>query len=124
MNITGQMIADLREDKGYKQKEFAHLLNVSPGCLSKYETGRSEPSLEMLVKMADLLGTSVDYLLGRNALRMNYNELKKIYAKNVTGFDVLNDMLSLDVSHRKQLVELLVSLKCHSDFIKISSKMK
>ena len=75
--IVGEMIRDLREDRNYTQKEFAQMLNITPGCLSKYETGRSQPSLQLLIQIADKLDVSIDYLIGRDGCKVEYNALKK-----------------------------------------------
>ena len=122
--ILGQMISKLREDKNYTQKELAKQLNITAGCLSKYETGRSEPPLSIVVQIADLFEVSVDYLLGRNTIKLNYTELKKEYSKAVTGFDMINDMLSLDAQHRKRLAEQLEIIKFHNDSYRLYKNTK
>lgn len=55
-----------RIESGYTQKSLAMLLNISQQCYSDYENERTEPDLTTLSKIADLLKTSVDYLLGRS----------------------------------------------------------
>lgn len=57
-------IADLRADKNYKQKEIAALLNVHPEVYRRYEKGLREIPVWALVKLADIYGTSTDYILG------------------------------------------------------------
>lgn len=54
-----------RIESGHTQKSLAILLNISQQCYSDYENERTEPDLTTLAKIADLLNTSVDYLLGR-----------------------------------------------------------
>ena len=44
-------------------------LNVSQETISGYEIGKAVPPAEMLVKLADTLDTSVDYILGRTNLK-------------------------------------------------------
>ena len=48
------------------QQQMADLLSVSLNAYQKYEQGERSPSLDTLVKIADILNTSVDYLLGRD----------------------------------------------------------
>ena len=55
----------LREDRDYKQKDIAKVLNVSQNTYSQYETGVISLTAEILVKLADFYGVSVDYLLDR-----------------------------------------------------------
>lgn len=47
------------------QREVAKRLGISQPSYIRYENGTAEPSLENLVKLADLFDVSVDYLLGR-----------------------------------------------------------
>lgn len=55
----------LRLQSGFTQKQMAELLNLSTNGYQNYELGTREPSLQILCKIADILGVSVDYLLGR-----------------------------------------------------------
>lgn len=58
-------IKDIRARKGLTQAEVASALGVSSVVYSRYETGSRQPSIDMLVQMADIFGVTVDYLLGR-----------------------------------------------------------
>lgn len=58
-------IRDLREDKDLSQKELAKILGMSQTGYSKYETGENDIPTVILIKLADLYNTSVDYILGR-----------------------------------------------------------
>ncbi len=55
----------IREDRDIKQKEIAAHLNVSQNTYSQYETGVISLTAEVLVKLADYYGVSIDYLLDR-----------------------------------------------------------
>lgn len=57
-------IKDLREDKDIKQVEIAKKLNISQTNYSKYELGKINIPIETLIKIAIILDTSIDYLLG------------------------------------------------------------
>lgn len=55
----------VREDRDIKQKDIAKILNVSQNTYSQYETGVISLTAEVLIKLADYYGVSVDYLLDR-----------------------------------------------------------
>ena len=55
----------IREDRDIKQKDIAKILNVSQNTYSQYETGTISLTADVLVKLADYYGVSVDYLLDR-----------------------------------------------------------
>ena len=55
----------IRELRGFdlQQADFARELGVSQSQLSKYERGETEPPLEVLVKLAERFGRSLDWLI-------------------------------------------------------------
>lgn len=55
----------IREDRDIKQREIAKLLNVSQNTYSQYETGVISLTAEVLIKLSDYYGVSIDYLLDR-----------------------------------------------------------
>jgi transcriptional regulator with XRE-family HTH domain len=61
----GKRLKSLREDKGLAQSELARLADVSPSLINLMESGQRSPSLATLQDLADALGTSIDYLVGR-----------------------------------------------------------
>jgi len=65
MKTTGLRIKRLRERKGWTQLELAATLNINNSVLSRIESGTRPVDDELLVRLADLFGTSTDYLLGR-----------------------------------------------------------
>jgi transcriptional regulator with XRE-family HTH domain len=63
-NITiGRRIASRRHLLGKEQTWLAQQLGVSARHVSRLETDRSRPSLDMAVKLADTLRTSLDWLI-------------------------------------------------------------
>ena len=58
-------LRSIREDNDIKQNDNATFLNVSQNTYSQYETGVISLTAEILVKLADYYGVSVDYLLDR-----------------------------------------------------------
>ena len=70
-------IRDLREDADWNQTRVADYLGMSQTGYSKYETGENDIPTEVLMKLADLYDTSVDYLLGRTNERKPYPKVKK-----------------------------------------------
>lgn len=59
----GERIKALRTGKGLSQEEVAERLGVSPQSVSKWEHGRNNPELSVLLPLARLLGVSADELL-------------------------------------------------------------
>ena len=58
-------IRNLREDNDKKQIELAQYLNVKQTTYSKYELGKINVPIEVIIKLADYYDVTTDYLLGR-----------------------------------------------------------
>ncbi|MBQ9148673.1 MAG: helix-turn-helix transcriptional regulator [Oscillospiraceae bacterium] len=59
-----QRIRDLREDRDLKQRQLAEYLNCSQQVYSNYELGQRDIPTDILIRLSDFYGVSVDYLLG------------------------------------------------------------
>ena len=66
-------IRDLREDKDLTQTQIAEYLNCSQRIYSNYERGDVDIPTQILIKLAKLHDTSVDYLLGITDERKPYS---------------------------------------------------
>ena len=56
---------ELRIKRNITQVDLAKQIDVKQETISAYESGKAYPSADSLVKIADYLNTSTDYLLGR-----------------------------------------------------------
>lgn len=71
-NAIGRNIANLRKENGWKQSQLASKVKERLGktattTISFYEQGRREPNADTLIALADVLGTTTDYLVGRTS---------------------------------------------------------
>ena len=58
------MLRAMREDHDWNQTELAQKLGMSQTGYSKYETGENDVPTAILIQLAEIYQTSVDYLLG------------------------------------------------------------
>lgn len=65
-------IRNLREDNDKTQKELAEYLNIKQTTYSKYELGKINIPIEMLIKLADFYDVSLDYLTGRDSRKTEH----------------------------------------------------
>lgn len=70
-------IRSLREDSNLTQVKIAKLLGMSQTGYSKYETGENDIPTAILIALAKLYNTSVDYLLGLTDVREAYPKARK-----------------------------------------------
>ena len=54
----------MREDRDLKQRQLAEFLNCSQQVYSNYELGQRDIPTDVLIRLSEFYGVSVDYLLG------------------------------------------------------------
>lgn len=92
-------LRNLRRSKGLSQDELAIKLNVVRQTVSKWEKGLSVPDSEMLIRLAEELGTTVGVLLGEAVESEESPELKAIAAK----LEVLNEQFAKRNEKRRKI---------------------
>ena len=63
MESIGKRICALRKAKGMKQEELAQRLDISGQAVSKWENDQTYPDISMLPRLAEIFGTTTDYIL-------------------------------------------------------------
>lgn len=63
--ILAQRLKACRKEKGLTQGQVAIYCDITEKAYQNYELMTREPKLEILVRIADLYGVSLDYLTGR-----------------------------------------------------------
>ena len=59
---------------GFTQQEIADILNLNRTTYTKYETGVSEPSFEILKKIVAVYGVDVNAILGQEEFEKNLHD--------------------------------------------------
>lgn len=62
--IFGEILSELRKDRGMTQQDLANQLSVSVHTISSYERNLILPSDEIKIQIAKLFNVSLDYLFG------------------------------------------------------------
>jgi len=60
----GIKLRELREDRGLSQIEIAKEFNVNQKTISNYETGKREPSFELVERFCKFFNVKAGYFLG------------------------------------------------------------
>lgn len=98
----GKRFKQYREKAELTQKEAAKLIGIKDYQLANYETNRSQPSLEILVKMSKAYLVSIDNLLGNNMLR---NKYEKEHADDSKEFVDINKVIEILKQYDDQINE-------------------
>lgn len=66
MSYFSERLKITRQEKKITQKYLADYLNIQERAYQNYEYGNREPNIDSLIKIADCLNVSIDYLVGRS----------------------------------------------------------
>jgi putative transcriptional regulator len=97
--MLSENIKNLRKAKGLSQDELAIKLNVVRQTVSKWEKGLSVPDCEMLINLAEALGTSVNVLLDETVHPEDSPELSRIANK----LEVINEQILKHYESRRKI---------------------
>lgn len=84
-------LKELRKENKKNQTELAKMLNVTQQSYARYELGTSEPNLQILCKLADFYGVSLDFLVGRE-FNNEYGYIAEDEKAILTAYRKLNKM--------------------------------
>ncbi len=109
-------IKQLREEFNFSQNDLAERLGGAPSSVAMYEKGERKPSLDVLVKLSEIFGCTVDYLLCKSYYR-NYDEFIKLdnfvtnYALTQTPEEstLIANTLNYINSHKSENIDDIIS---------------
>lgn len=88
-------LKNIRKNFNFMQKDIAEKMKITISAYSAWELGRNQPGANELVKLADIYGCTVDYLLGREdeqgTIFVMGNELSKSENKLIDMVRQLHD---------------------------------
>lgn len=94
----------IREKKNITQTRLSVDIEVSQELISHYETGKSKPNIETLIKLAEYFNCSTDYLLERTNNPATVKELNK---KDIEINNIIDKYNSLSSENKKQFSNYL-----------------
>lgn len=81
-----------------KKKDIAKALNVTTSALYNYEKGINEPTLSVLVKMADLFHVSIDSLAERETKQIDLSMLSK------TKQEIVKEIINIEPNKAEKVL--------------------
>ena len=73
--FISESLTELRKLRGLAQKEVAEIIGVSQATYSAYERARNEPNTEILVRLSDLYGVSIDVIVQKDRTASTYADV-------------------------------------------------
>lgn len=106
----GELLAELRQDRGLTQKQLGKLLSVSTGTISNYENGVHYPDLEKLVTLADYFQVSTDYLLGRKGYPASVQHMQSHQIRDELLKQMIQNISHLSGEQKRALALIIADL--------------
>lgn len=106
-NIFCERLKNLREHHGWSQRQVADLINIKYQTYYNYESGRREPSIDILTQLATFFNCSVDYLIGLSDVP---KQLNTTYGSDEDIYEIKKEILSY-ISSAKLSLEKTLQLK-------------
>ena len=96
-----ERLVKLRKERGFTQQSLADSVGIHVSQIRRYENGQTQPTLEVIRKLAVSLGTSADLLVFDKDEREPMDELK-------TQFEALSQFDDEEIKIAKALLESLI----------------
>jgi transcriptional regulator with XRE-family HTH domain len=74
----GKRLLEARKNKGINQEALAEQLGTKGPAIGRYERDEMKPSIDAAAKMADILGVSLDWLVGHTDLELDKGMINRI----------------------------------------------
>ena len=97
-------LRQIREKRKITQTKLSVDIEVSQELISHYETGKSRPNIETLIKLAEYFNCSTDYLLERTN---NPSTVKDLNLKDIEINNIIDKYNSLSAENKKQFSNYL-----------------
>ena len=103
----GKKLIDLRDKKKLTQPEIAELLNISQSAYNKWESDKSKPSMENLIKLCEFHNVDMQELLEGVSNVATNNKLKNSFINSHNINLVSPDLISIILENQKSITQLL-----------------
>ena len=117
MTIFCERIRQLRKEKKISQQELAKMVDSDARQISRYESGKSTPYAETIVKIADVFDVTTDYLLIENAPRKPFRMEDKELLRHI------EDMKNLTDEDKKSLYYFIDALKAKNKIKSVAQEL-
>lgn len=87
----GERIRQMRKEKGWSQDQLAEMIGADGRQISRYETNHNIPSVEIVIKLAQLFDVSTDYILLEDSPRKSLKISDQAFLKRFEEVSALSE---------------------------------
>lgn len=120
--ILAFILKEIRNIKGYTQNYVAEKINIAQNQYGRYESGETQPSIEIIIRLANLYNVSTDYLIGKDTINHDFSIEEKYNGmeKNIEKTQILKIKMyitQLQLIYAKINAEIEEKINAESDFM-------
>lgn len=120
--MTAQVLRELRKGNKLSQKEAAAFLKIPATTYNTYESGRTEPPIEILVRLSHLYNTPVDLIVQRDRAYENSEEVNKQIAAYKAQLAELDQLMNANPGNKEFYMQLRDAMEKLADAIVASTE--
>ncbi len=131
MNL-GKRIKELRKKKNLTQEGLAKILYVADKTISSWESSRTEPPLDMIKKLSEILECNISYLIYGDTpkqdieleikVKLSKKEYDNLKTKMQANAKFLKEINHLDVYYEPKNKKFTKNLKCINEWLRIGKR--
>jgi len=111
----GDVLTELRKDKGLTQKQLAKKFSISGATISSYETGAHQPTIEVLVQYAKTFDVTTDYLLGISRIPEKLSSFSAEFVNGKTIGQLICDVDKLFPEQKQALALIIDNMRFYAE---------
>lgn len=110
---SGEYIKKIRQEKGLSQKELGLKLGVSQQMIGQWETGKANPKIETLEKIADALNVSLKDLMPDSFER----DIQEGYELSTTDYGLIEAMANHKIFSDKERKKIFEKIELYRNIL-------
>ena len=107
----GEKLKLLRYEKGLTQDDLGYILDVTKSCISCYESGSRQPSVDMLISISVYFKVSIDYLVGIEAYNPDERKDVKLTENDLIFLEELKNKPNLYKKVMRSIPKAILKLQ-------------
>lgn len=108
-------LKQLRKGYNLTQTDLANILNIAKTTLAAYEQGKSEPNINLLIKISNYFNVTVDYLIGNtDCVHQEYQPISDLLGIDEKTIEIIQSLSVSSVEHN--LLDYLEVIIQHPQF--------
>jgi transcriptional regulator with XRE-family HTH domain len=114
-----EKLTNLRKQQGWSQTELGERAKVHIAHISRLENGKSQPSVDMLFRLAKAFGVTMDYLMDEEA-----DEAVPVSILDKTMVDRIQLVDTLDEQDRQTIINVIDSMLTKKKMLDLLTQKK